>query len=246
MTRAAFTLLEVLITLFIFALVVTGTLAAYRRTLVDLEHLREQAHYLETARNCLDRITRDVSNLHVALHPVYQPPRPGGSSDPWRIVSTPDFRAGPALNNLRFTTRTHLNFDGFPPGLARVWYFTEPRSDDRLSDGTMVLRRAHQVFPHHQSNDADHNPPPLWDAAAAWPVICENLAALQFSFVDSQGQEHDTWDSDSRKHGYATPVALHIELTFTLNHDLETAPSADSHQHVHTRLVLPVHRPPVN
>jgi general secretion pathway protein J len=44
------------------------------------------------------------------------------------------------------------------------------------------------------------------------PVICEAVEKLKFTFYDTEGNEYDTWDSDSKEFDYATPAAVGILL----------------------------------
>ena len=44
-----------------------------------------------------------------------------------------------------------------------------------------------------------------------------NLKALTFRYYGSEGEENDTWDSDSEDLGYATPRAIGIKLAIGNN-----------------------------
>lgn len=217
-----FTLLEILITLFIFALVIIGVLGVYRQTLTEIDVLTDETRLLDTARSCMARISQDLQSLHVTLAPTYAPPDPGGPADMYRFVAGRDHLAAAVYGNLRFATRTHLAFEAFPPGIAVVRYFA-----DRGTDGAIVLRRAWNLLPYQPS------PATLDDDV--WPVVCKNITELTFRFFDHQGNPHATWDSEDRILRHATPRA--VEITLELGHD-------HIRQRLQTRLALPLQRPP--
>jgi general secretion pathway protein J len=192
-----FTLLEVLVAIFIFAIVVTTIFGSFNSVFSTGEQLQADAAVYEMARRCLSRMTTDLSQIHVAQRPAYVPPATSDAADPYQVLGEVVNRGAADLARLRFTSHAHLPMGGAPGGgIARIVYYP-----DEAADGSLVLRRADRL-----------DPAPDFEESPADPVVCENLRAMTCVFFDEAGNPHEGWDSDAAEYGFGTPVAVGIRI----------------------------------
>ena len=109
-----------------------------------------------------------------------------------------------------------------PPAPHGIVYYA-----DRSEEGLIALKRALRAG----SSEWSEFEPKTEDA-----TLCEGLQALEFNFLDEEGDIQESWDSESESTGFATPKAIQIRI---LAGPEETATQFD------TTIVLPVWRAPV-
>ena len=192
-----FTLLEVLVAIFIFAIVVTTIFGSFNSVFSKGEHLQADAALHEMGRRCLDRMATDLSQIYVAQRPAYAPPTASDAADPYRLVGEVVDRGAAALARLRFASHAHVPMGAAPGGgIARIVYYPA-----EAPDGSLVLRRSDRL-----------DPAPDFEESPADPVLCENLRAMTCTFFDEAGEAHEGWDSDAAETGFATPVAVGVRI----------------------------------
>jgi hypothetical protein len=76
-------------------------------------------------------------------------------------------------------------------------------------------------------------PYPEFEENGIDPVLCRNVRSLSFTYIDSESEEFDEWDSESPDVDRSTPNAVGIRLSF----GDEQGPLS-----IETKVVLPVHR----
>jgi len=192
-----FTLLEVLVAIFIFAIVVTTIFGSFNSVFSRGEHIQADAALHEMARRCLDRMATDLGQIHVAQRPAYAPPTASDAADPYRVVGEGVDHGAAALARLRFTSHAHVPLDGSSGGgIARIVYYPA-----EAPDGGILLRRSDRL-----------DPAPEFEESPADPVLCENLRAMTCTFFDEAGEAHESWDSDAAETGFATPAAVGVRI----------------------------------
>jgi general secretion pathway protein J len=82
-------------------------------------------------------------------------------------------------------------------GVCRIIYYVHPRNDD-----TLVLRRADHLYPFPDFEESDDD-----------PILCDNVQALEFGYMDADGEMDESWDSDATDTDHATPRAVEVRLT---------------------------------
>lgn len=195
--QSGFTVVEILIAIFIFAIIVTTVFGSYRATSEQVEIVARDHHLVEMGRNCLDRITRDMAAIRIAPLPEYKPPGFDSPPDPYRIVGIHDSVGDRTMSQLRFTSFEHLPIRPSRPfGIARIVYYVEPDDTDRYR-----LYRSDQLYP-FESFEPD----------PADPVLCAQVHAFDVTFYDERGDSSETWDSESESIDFATPAAVGIRL----------------------------------
>ncbi len=201
---SGFTLLEILIAIFIFGIIITTIFASYKSVFTGSEIIDQGVKSYETGRNCLNRMIFDIEAIHVSLPPEYYPPDFNAPPDPYRIAGDTFNVHGTAFPRLRFTSLAHVSFGGKKEdGIAEIVYYVQA-----TEDGSYVLRRSDSMYPYQP-----------FEEKTADPVLCENVKSLTLKYYDREGTEYDLWDSDAEDFRYATPVAIGIKLELANDSD---------------------------
>jgi len=195
---SGFTLLEILVAIFIFALVITMVFGSFRAVFSSADAVGGDVAIFETARTCLGRMATDLGALVVSDYPRYVKPEFNDPQDPYRLVGDTTDVAGSSFGRLQFASRAHLSLNRDPrKGVCRIVYYAHQRSD-----GSLVLRRADDLYPF-----------PDFEESADDPILCDTLLALEFGYIGDEEEMSDRWDSESAETDYATPRSVEIRLT---------------------------------
>ncbi len=188
MNKNGFTLIEILIAIFIFAIIITTIFGSFTAVFSHSDAIREGTEIYEMARNCFDRMMIDLEEIYF---PMEYESKELGEKDPDRVEGKD--------TELRFRTRAHVALEDKDNAskIAEVVYYLE-----NSRDGYYVLKRADNLEPFHDSPEKK----------AADPVLCEKVKSLKFTYYDGEGKDHDHWESDSDSFKYATPKAIKIQI----------------------------------
>lgn len=217
-----FTLIEVMIAIFIFSLIATMVFGGYHTVLSNAEYVRREMKTAEAGARAVGRITDDLSGLFVLLRPEFRAPedREEEGEDPWRMVGEVSALGMDSYSSLRFTSTSHLAFEGKTDrGIAEIRYYVDRDDMDRR-----VLRRADRLFFHESFEPSSRD-----------PILCMDVSAFRLGYFDASGERYETWHSDDSATGMSTPAAVEILLT------IGEEASARSFE---TRVRLPVVRIP--
>jgi general secretion pathway protein J len=213
-----FTLLEIMIAIFIFAVVITTIFTSYNAISSGNEIIDQNTASYEMATNCMNRMIIDLKSIYLSLPPGYSPPALGEPPELYRIVGETIDIQGKAFPRLRFTSLSHIPFgEKRESGIAEIVYYVQA-----AEDGNYVLKRADKLYPYGEFEEKSGD-----------PVLCRNVKSLTFKYYDRDGTEYDLWDSDSEEFGYSTPETIDIKL--------ELAEGSDSFA-FETMVNLPVYR----
>ena len=213
-----FTLLEIMIAIFIFAIIVTTIFTSYTSLLSGNESSDQGTASYEMAKNCLNQMIVDLESIHLTLPPGYSPPVLGEPPELYRIVGEIFDIQGVSFPRLRFTSLAHLSFGGkTEKGIAEIVYYVQASGN-----GNYVLKRADNLYPYE-----------TFEEKAGDPVLCTDVKSLTFKYYDQDRTAYDLWDSDDEDFGYSTPKAIDINL--------ELAESSGS-LWFKTMVTLPVYR----
>jgi len=209
-TSDGFTLLEILLSFLILGIVMTTIMASFNAVFSTTDTLKNSSQYFEMAKNCLNRMTRDLEALYVQQSPLYKPPDFDDPPDPYRIVASTTDVGGTSFATIRFTSSAHIPLDNNKrDGIAEIIYYVQAKND-----GQLVLKRADHLYPY-----------PPFEEKGGDPVLCIYLKSLVLMYLDAEDSESDEWDSDSDEYGHATPAAVRIQLEVgneTTSYDFET------------------------
>lgn len=207
-----FTLLEILIAIFILGIVLTTIYAAYSGTLRVITELDDDSRAYQLARITIDRMSRDLTSLE-------------RSGDAFVLQSKRAIIGSREFGSLNFWSAAHVAFEdkelsGRP---ASISYFV--REDGA---GGFSLWRS----------DVPGSRPVANNESRGGVIICENLQALNLKFFDESGREFDSWDTVSPSTGQKgqPPALVQIDLVVANGRDTEKPYKFT------TRIFLPVRK----
>ena len=196
-TPPGFTLLEILIAMFIFGIVVTTVFGSFHGVFGNVEQLEDSMNAFSMARDSFDRIAADLRAIYVTPAVAFSPPAEADDQDLFRLIGEADTGVDSDFSRLRFTSRAHLPIgDDRRDGIAEVIYYVTEETD-----GTRVLRRSDRLELSEAEAPSGND-----------PILCEQIRVFRIGFYDAEGEVLERWDSDSEEYDYATPRAIRVEL----------------------------------
>jgi prepilin-type N-terminal cleavage/methylation domain-containing protein len=196
-----FTLVEVLIAVFILGVVLTTVYAAYTGTFRMVKISTSENEIYNMGRMTMQRMIQDFNTVV-----------PYAGKFEWTMRRT-------ALGNrsfprLTFTSNVNLELNDRiePAGIRTIDYFVD---EDRERDGIVLLRS--------ETIRRDKHPDDLRDLKKSAFPLCRRLHSIVFRFYDTKGNDYETWDStgdrDVQKHRAPALVAIELYLVNPDNRD---------------------------
>jgi len=220
-----FTLLEILIAVFIFSVVISIIFGTFNAVISRTDAIKNGMEGFEMARTCLDRITSDLNAIYIEQKPLYHPPDFDDPPDPYRVSGKVTFAGNQSFSQLRFASTEHLPMDPQPEkGIAEIVYYVK---EVGYPESEFVLKRSDVIYPY----DEDYQ----FEEKESDPVLCEAIEEFSIIYYDKDGNEYEKWDSDSEFLKYSTPYAIKVKLKIK-NTDGEGSYTFD------TEIALPVFR----
>lgn len=169
--QGGFTLLELLMAIFIFAIVISSVYGAYRTTFLIVNSAEDQAEYGNMAQAALERLTSDLESYYFG-------------EDGFLLGGKKEDDTGRA-DQLSFTSTSHLTFSKKeqPAGYAVIGYSAE--TDEET--GLLRLYRIDKTFRPGAGREIDDQKGFL---------LCDKLTEVIFSYFDAEGNESEEWKSD--------------------------------------------------
>ena len=207
-SRKGFTLLEVLIAMFIFAVVLSTLYVAYNGTFRNIEETESQADLYEMARIVLERMTEDLESVYMASQTKRTTGEETTEEDQsTRFVGTMTEIEGRRVDSLRFASKAHIDFNsGGPyPGTAEIVYYVRENSEEE--EGFILYRTDRANFGQEEEQ-----------GTGGW-ILCDRLYAIQFTYYDEEGRAYDNWDSteESFKDKLPSGISILLELADKTN-----------------------------
>jgi general secretion pathway protein J len=200
-----FTLMEILVAVFILGIVVTTVMASFSMVFSTTAAMEEAGAAFEMGKTCMNRITTDLENIAIAERPFYKPPKTDDPPDPYRLQGTNESIGGTGFAKLRLASRAHVPLGGSPrEGIAEIVYYVQARPD-----GSSQLKRADYLYPY-----------PRFEERSSDPVLCENVKSLAFLYYAEDGTDSETWDSESERFANATPAMVAVRLEIAAGADV--------------------------
>jgi prepilin-type N-terminal cleavage/methylation domain-containing protein len=192
-----FTLVEILLAVFILGLALTTVYGAYSGVLRAIRDIDDDTRIYKTARLTLDRMNRDVSAVI--------------RSGKGFVFQSEKAMVGPReFSSLFLWSAAHLGFEeGDTPGHpASIAYFVKQDSEGRYS-----LWRS----------DVPGPKPATDKKRDGGVVICENLRSLNLTFFDESGRDYRTWDTQTTTDPQKgrPPAMVGVELVLDNPQDTE-------------------------
>ena len=220
-----FTLLEILIAVFIFSIVIATIFGTFNAVISRTDAIKNGMEGFEMARTCLNRITSDLNAIYIEQKPLYHPPDFNDPPDPYRVSAKETFAGNKSFSQLRFASTEHLPINGPPEkGIAEIVYYVK---EVGYPESEFVLKRSDVIYPY----DEDYE----FEEKESDPVLCEAIEEFSILYYDKDKNEYEKWDSDSEFLKYSTPYSIKIKLKIK-------NPDGDGSYTFSTEVTLPAYR----
>ena len=191
--RNGFTLIEILIAIFILATVLTTVYAAYTGTFRIVRDAKYADGIYSMARGAMKRMTEDLESS--CKH-----------RDSFRFISGKAETKEGEFTTLSFFSFAHLDFnDEIPSGVAVINYSVEENGG---KDGC-ILKRQDELY-REMDGEGEQT------IAGRGYTLCDRLQSLTCKFYDTGGEEYDSWDSHSdlefQKDKAPAVVSIHLDF----------------------------------
>lgn len=195
-----FTLLEVLLALFIFSLVASAALGAYRGTLGVMDEAGVQETIYQAARISLERIALDLASAYV---PQAASSAQRETANAEKVVFQGERKEIGDLPSaeLRFWSLAHIRFSEESPIAepAEIAYYGVAGEEK----GVLDLYRSDTPL----SRD---RPEP----GTGGVLLCKGLSSLSFIYYDAEGEPHEEWDGRVGASSGRLPSRVAVRMEF--------------------------------
>ncbi len=194
-----FTLLEILLAIFILTLVVSAVFGAFRGTFKVVNETETQEEIYAAARIAMERMSEDLASACGGS----KGNQAGGDATPEQSIFVgEDHEANDqSADTLRFTSYAHISFTSGRQagGAAEIGYYTQYNE----ITGDLSLYR---------SDTLDYLESPLNGQGGL--LLCEGLKWLDFIYYDKNGDPHKSWEVKERDSNGALPSRVEISIGF--------------------------------
>ncbi|MHB9096528.1 MAG: PulJ/GspJ family protein [Syntrophales bacterium] len=193
-----FTLIEILLAIFILGIVLSTVYASYTGTFRIIRETEYDSEIYGMARSALDRMVRDLQ-----------------SAAPWRGAFA--FRTQPYsvhdrdFVRLTFRAAAHVAFNEqeVPGGITVIEYGV----DEDTEKGGYTLSRSDNLY----------RDPGKEESSPGGYLLCDRVEALTYLFTDEAGKEYDSWDSgggnSAQKNRAPSGVLIRLSLVNPANRE---------------------------
>jgi len=197
-----FTLAEILIAIFIFAVVLTTIYTSYTGTFRVVNETESQAEIYRMARIAMERMVEDLESTYV--------PKSEGNAQSeenplqyFQFVGEDQEIKGRYADTLRFISRAHINLSGDDEdtGKTEIGYYVKENEE---GEDFVLYRSDRPVF--EKGFLLEENSDGL--------VLCEGLVSANFIYYEEKGEAFENWDSTSEEHKDTIPRMVSILLEF--------------------------------
>ncbi|MBT3257770.1 MAG: prepilin-type N-terminal cleavage/methylation domain-containing protein [Deltaproteobacteria bacterium] len=196
-----FTLLEILIAIFMLALVVTAVFGAFSGTFKVVTETEVQEDIYATARVALERISEDLASVCGGGLSKGEQPQTGVTRQQFLFVGEDHRVDDKNADTLRFLSSAHLSFKigRREEGPAEISYYTEYREET----DDLALYRSDTLDYLEGGEDGQGG-----------LLLCEGLKWLDFIYYDRDGDAHNTWDTTQSSGMAQLPSRVEISVGF--------------------------------
>lgn len=186
-----FTLVEILLAIFIFGLAMAVVYASYSATMKVSRQIQDERTIYKMARVTMYRIIKDLSSLQPS----------GGKFD---LHAEKGILNKKEFHSLSFWSASHLPFaenedTGRP---ATISYYAR---EDEGGESVSLWR----------SDVTGAKPEETKETPDGGYVICKNIESFKLTFYDTEERESDTWDS-SNLSGQSVPIPASAKIELAL------------------------------
>lgn len=212
--RRGMTLLEVLLAMFILAMVVSMVSLSISGSVNVLEATRIQGELYHRAQIALQRISEDLASAVLV--------------DGVEFVALDAEQDGREADTLTFSSTAHVVFDPEHdhPGMAVIAYSVVADGDN---EGEFLLLRRDDLLTVTENQGQQQE--------AKGYLLSDRLRAISFIYVDEEGEEHDSWDTEVDPDDPSAVRKLPVSVICILDFWIDRV--AESSIQFTTRILLP-------
>ncbi len=192
-----FTLLEILIAVFIFGIIFSTIFVSYTGSFRIIGETGSQADLYAMARTAMERILEDLGSVYVSEV----------ESDDAAGFGAVSFTGGAkeiggiSFASLRFTSTAHLDFD-------------QDRTLPEPAEIAYIVREAagENVFALYRSDMPTHTSTP--EEGSGGILLCDGLSHFKCTYYDAGGVEHLSWGVTDHPSKEIIPAMVSIYMEF--------------------------------
>jgi general secretion pathway protein J len=197
-----FTLAEILIAIFIFAVVLTMIYTSYTGSFRVVDETESQAEIYRMARIAMERMVEDLESTYV-------PKKEGNAQSEeepmqlFQFVGKDQEIKGRYADTLRFISRAYLNLSGDDEdtGKTEISYYVKENEE---GEDFVLYRSDRPMFEEGF----------LFEEESDGLVLCEGLISVDFTYYEESDEPIESWDSTSEEHKDTIPRIVSILLEF--------------------------------
>jgi general secretion pathway protein J len=194
--------LEILIAIFIFAVVLTTIYTSYTGTFRVIDETESQAEIYRMARIAMERMLEDLESIYISKRE--DSAKSGEDTfQSFQFVGEDREIKGRCADSIRFISRAHINLSGQEQdhGTAEISYYVKENDEGYY----FVLYRSDrpkfgEAISHEEETDG--------------LVLCERLISVNFTYYEENGEVRESWDSSSDALKDKIPKMVSISLEF--------------------------------
>ena len=197
MKAKGFTLIEILIAVFILGIVLSTVYASYTGTFRIIRATETDAELYGMARTVLERMTRDLEAV-------------AAWKGAFTFTARPYYLGDREFTRLIFRSTAHIAFSEReePAGIAVIEYGVEEGTE---KEGYVLSR-----------SDSLYRDPEKEAAPTGGFLLCDRVETLTYRFFDSAGKEYETWNNgDDEAQKKKAPAMVEIRLGLVNEKDRE-------------------------
>ena len=192
--------MEVLIAIFIFALVASAIFTAYTGTFRIIDESESRADIYEMAGIALERISEDLESVYFS-NIAQTAGCEKTDTEMVLFVGEKKELMGRSCGALRFLSLAHLTLSEQEPVAepTEIVYYVATKGED----GLLELYRSDTPLSYERP-----------DTESGGLLLCEGLSSIDFTYYDSDGEPHETWDSEEGESKGKLPLRVSISMEF--------------------------------
>jgi len=192
--QKGFTLLELVVAIFILGIILTIIYSAYFTTFKNIEGTEKQAEIYQMARTALTRMARDIESAYII-----------NKGSKGHFIGEDSDINGISADTLKFTSRAHIDFSnpdryGEP---TQISYFIRENEE---TEG-FTLFRSDQINFSPISEEGE-------EEEQSGFILCESILSINLTYRNKDGDDLDEWNSKEEANMDKLPQMVSIELLF--------------------------------
>ncbi len=207
--------MEILVATCILAIIMSTIFVTFTETLKNKNYTESQAEIYQMARIALERMQEDIECSFIQTEENTEGEEAAEKEDVEAeedlssdiFSGTNEEIAGRDADSISFLSTKHLTLgdeDSYS-GLAHIAFYVTERDGDEDEDED-------EGFDLFRSDTPEYKESP--EEKSGGILLCEHLHSVNFTFYNSDGDEHDDWDSSEGEFKNKLPSMVSIRLGF--------------------------------